>query len=68
VLYGAGTGLNYGVACPVIIYSCTLYAANVLSRIESIVLQSLSSWPTDLQKVEYELFGTVWHFCIIGQW
>jgi hypothetical protein len=53
-------------ACPVIISAYTLYASDVLSRINSIVLQSLSSWPTDLQKVQYELFGTVWYFCIIG--
>jgi hypothetical protein len=65
---GMGLELNCGVACPVIISAYTLYASDVLSHINSIVLQSLSSWPTDLQKVQYEFFGTVWYFCIIVQW
>jgi hypothetical protein len=67
VLYGDGIWLNYGASFPVIIYDCTLYAYDVLSRIRSIVLHSLSSWPTDLQKLQYQLFGTIWYFCIIGQ-
>jgi hypothetical protein len=66
-LYGVGTRLKFGVACPIIISSCTLYASNVLSRIKYIVLQCFSSWPIELQKLQYELFGTVWYFCIIGQ-
>jgi hypothetical protein len=47
---------------------CTLYASDVLSRINSMVLQYLSSCLTDLKKLQYELFGTVWNFCIIGMW
>jgi hypothetical protein len=42
VLYGAGTWLNCGVTCPVIISAHTLYAYDVLSHIKFIVLQSLS--------------------------
>jgi hypothetical protein len=67
VLYGAKTWLNCGVALPIIISSCTLYASDVLSRIKTIVIQYLSSWSTDLQKFQYELFGTVWYLCIIGK-
>jgi hypothetical protein len=67
VLYGDGNWLNCSAACPVIIFSCTLYAFDVLSRIKSIVLQSLSLWPTNMEKLQYELFGTVWYFCIMDQ-
>ena len=68
VLYGDGTWLNYDTVCPAIISACTLYASDVLSHIISIVLHFLSLWPTDLQMVQYELFGTIWYFCIIDQW
>jgi hypothetical protein len=53
---------------PIIISYCTLYVFDVISLISSIVLQSLSSWPTDLQKLQCELLGISWYFCIIGQW
>jgi hypothetical protein len=59
VLYGDGTWLNCGSYFPIIISSYTLYASDVLSHIKSIVLQSLSSCPTDLKKLQYELFGNV---------
>jgi hypothetical protein len=54
-----GTWLNCGAACLVIISAYTLYASDVLSHIKSIVLQSLSSWPADLKKLQYELIGNV---------
>jgi hypothetical protein len=67
MLYGVGTWLNYGASFLVIIYACTLYAYDVLSLIRSMVLQYLSSWPTDMQKFQYEPLGIVWYFYIIGQ-
>jgi hypothetical protein len=67
VLYWDGTWLNYGTYYPVIISSCTLYVSDVISLINSIVIQSLSSWPTDLKKLKYELLSIVWYFYIIGQ-
>jgi hypothetical protein len=67
MLYGAGASLNCGVSFPVIISTYTLYASDVLSCISSIVMEYLSSWPTNLQKLQYELFGIVWYFYIIVQ-
>jgi hypothetical protein len=47
---------------------CSAYFIYLVSCISSIVLQYFSSWSTDLQKVQYEFFGTVWYFYIIVLW
>ena len=68
MLYGDGNWLNYDATFSIIIYACTLQVSDVFSLNNSIVLQSLLSWPTDLKKLQYKFFSNVRYFCIIGQW